>query len=247
MPYNILLVDDSRSFREEFAATFDNYKIIEAASGKEALQFLKKPNSIDLVILDVKLPDIEGTKVLRLIREMDPHLGVIILTGYSSKETAIESLRGNADDYIEKPVDVEKTKKIISKLLNEKVVKQNLEALNIEGIMEKVKDFITRNYDKKISLKDVAAEFYLSPKYLSRKFKETTKTGFGEYKIKVKIDKAKDFLKNTGYTVYTIALKLGYENTESFNRIFKKFTGMTPSEYREKNKINSGYNSSSYS
>jgi len=243
MPYNILLVDDDKEFREEFRDYLEDYQVIEASSGEEALEILNKPNVIDLVILDVMMPGLHGTEVLKEMKKIDPNLGIIILTGYSSEDVAIEALKGHADDYIQKPLDIDKTKEIIETLLETRKGEGDIDTLNIKGKIEKVKRFAERNYHKKVSLKDAAQAVYLSPKYLSRIFKQSTGKSFSNYKLKIKIEKAKELLSGTGYNVNQIAEKLGYENVESFIRLFKRLAEYTPTEYRkkfrEKNKISS--------
>ncbi len=102
MPYNVLLVDDDKMFREELREALEDYRVVEAANGKEALEILKKPNEIDIVMLDVMMPGLPGTEVLKEIKKISPSLSVVMLTGYSSKDVAIEALKGRADDYIEK-------------------------------------------------------------------------------------------------------------------------------------------------
>ena len=62
------------------------------------MQLLRKPNEIDLVLLDVMMPGLSGTEVLREMKKLSPNLAIIILTGYSSKDVAIEALKGHADD-----------------------------------------------------------------------------------------------------------------------------------------------------
>lgn len=233
MPYNILLVDDDNEFRQEFREFFGGYEIKEAPNGEEALSMLKKPNEIDLVILDVMMPGLRGTDVLRKIREITPDLGIIILTGYSSEEMAIEALKGRADDYLQKPLDISKTKQTIERLLREKAMEESADAKDIKNKVQRVKQFAERNYHKKVCLSDAAQAVYLSPKYLSRAFKEQTGVGFSEYMQGIRVKKAKEFLKKTGQTIDSISDKLGYLNTESFIRIFKKFTAKTPTEYRK--------------
>lgn len=233
---NILLVDDDKDFREEFKDSFAEYNVIEASNGKEALKVLNKPNDIDLVILDVMLPDVSGTEILKKIKEMSLDINIIILTGYSSKDIAIESLRGHADEYIEKPFDIFKAKKIIAKLLYSKKEIEDQKAGDSEGKIERVKRFVERNSHKRICLKDVAQAVCLSPKYLSRVFKQIMGMGFTEYRLKVKINAAKDLLGKTGYNIDQVADKIGYQNTESFIRQFKKIIHCTPTEYRRKNR-----------
>jgi len=237
MPYNILLVDDDREFREEFRDYLEDYEVIEASNGEEALELLKRPNVIDLVILDVMMPGLRGTQVLKEMKKIAPHVGIIILTGYGSEDVAVEALRGDADDYIRKPLDLDKTKEIIERLLETKQGEADIENLGIEGKIERVKRFVERNYHKKVCLKHAAAAVYLSTKYLSRIFKQNTGIGFSDYKLKIKVEKAKELLRKTGYNIDQISDKMGYQNTESFIRIFKKFTGYTPTEYRNKGKM----------
>ncbi len=237
MPYKILLVDDDEDFRREFGYSFDEYEVIEASSGQGALQLLKRPNEIDLVILDVMMPGLSGTEVLKEIRNSAPELGIIILTGYGSKEVAVEALKGHADDYIEKPFDIEKTKEIIENILVKKGRESYIDSNDIESKIERVKHFVERNFHKKVCLKDAAVAVCLSPKYLSRVFKQNTGMGFSRYKLAIKVKKAKELLKNTGCNIEQISDKLGYQNVESFIRIFESLTGRSPTEFRKNNKV----------
>jgi two-component system, response regulator YesN len=236
MPEKILIVDDDAEFRSELHSALDDYDVVEAVSGREAIGLLQKPNQIDLVILDVMMPGISGTEVLRDLKKLSPNLAIIILTGYSSKDVAIDALKGHADEYLEKPVDIEKTKEVIEKLLRLKRGESEVSACDLADKIGIVKRFIERNCLKKVTLKEAAAAVYLSPKYLSRIFKEETGTGFNDYKLKLLIEHAKRLLSETGYTVGQISDQMGYQNTESFIRIFEKLTSLTPTEFRTKHK-----------
>ena len=233
MSYNILLVDDDAVFRQELDDFLEEYRIVEAGTGDQALEILSRPNEIDLVILDVRMPGRKGTEVLPEIKERYPDLPVVMLTAYSSKNVAIASLKGDADDYIEKPVDIEKLESTIHRFLHEEDSVGKSYKRDSEGKIERVKDYLERNFDKRVSLRDAADLIFLSPKYLSRLFKEITGTGFNQYRLTAKMEKAKQILAETGLTVDEISYRLGYKNMESFIRMFKKIVGMTPTEYRE--------------
>ena len=232
MSGKILLVDDNADFRDEFRDCLIEFDVEEASSGEEALEILGRPHEIDLVILDVNMPGISGTKALKKIKTMKEDIGVIILTGYSTKDIAVEALRGNADDYLEKPIDIEKTKKVIDDVLRHKRGEDDINSTDIKGKVERIKRFIERNIHKRLRLSDAAEVVYLSPKYLSRIFKEHAGVGFSEYRLNVKMERACRQLRDTGYSVSQIAYDLGYRNAESFIRRFKEITGHTPSEYR---------------
>jgi len=235
MAYQILIVDDDADFREELRDCLEGYTVIEAANGPEALAILKKPNAIDLVILDAVMPQLPGTEVLREIKRTKPTLAIIMLTGQSSKDIAIDALKGRADDFIEKPVNIDRFLETIRSILAAKALKGFASTHGIHAKIGQAKHFIDRNFDKKITLEDVADQLCLSPKYFSRIFKEITGEGFNEYRLSVKTTQACEFLKNSEYTVTEIASRLGYQNLESFIRMFEKIMKLSPTEYRLKN------------
>lgn len=232
MAEKILIVDDDAEFRQELCDFLDDYQVIEAPSGNECLKILKRANEINLVILDVRMPGLSGTEVLEEIKKIDPDLGIIILTGYSSKDVAIEALKGHADDYVEKPVDPQRLKETIEALLAKRRGEPDIMACDTKGKIEKIKRFTLRNRFKKTTLKEAASCVYLSPKYLSRLFKQVTGESFSNYRLTIKMDAAKGLLQKTGYNINQISDKLGYQNTESFIRQFKIRTRLTPAEYR---------------
>ena len=234
MTDRVLIVDDDSIFRSEFKDCFQEYGIAEASSGEEALKILKRPHEIDLVILDVRMSGMNGIEVLTKIRKLVPHIRIVMLTAYGSKDVAVEALRGQADDYIEKPLDIDSTRQVIEKFLGTKRGQPDSQDIDKQEKVERIKAFLQRNTLKKVTLKDAAEVVFWSPKYLSRIFRELTGEGFNEYKAKLKLEEAKNFLAKTGHTVGQISDKLGYQNPESFIRQFKKITKRTPTEYRLK-------------
>ncbi|MDD5668840.1 MAG: response regulator [Candidatus Omnitrophica bacterium] len=232
MADKILIVDDDPDLRSELRDFLDGYEVIEASNGLEALALLDRANEIVLVILDIMMPGINGLEVLTKIKNSELSPAIIILTGYSSKDIAVEALKGHADDYIEKPVQIEKLSNSVKRLLKVTSIPNGPPLPGIEGAVEKTKRFIERNCYKKITLEEASKAVGLEPKYLSRMFKQCAKTGFSDYKLTIKINKSKELLKARGYKIKQIARKLGYENAESFIRQFKKITGHLPTEYR---------------
>jgi YesN/AraC family two-component response regulator len=228
-----MLVDDDSEFRFEFCECFDNYEITQASDGETALSILKKPNSVDLVLLDVMMPGLKGTEVLAEMKRLKPDIKIVMLTGNRSKDVVIDALKGKADDYIEKPMNVELTRGIIEKLIGDRESRGIPDTGSIKAKIEKVKRFIERNFDKKVSLADASAHAGLNPKYLSMAFEEATGTGFSDFKSNVKVKKALELLKQ-GFNINQISDRLAYAKAESFIRTFKKITGMTPASYRDK-------------
>lgn len=232
MPYNVLIVDDDREYRESFKDRFTDFNIIEASSGQDAIQILKKPHEIDVVVLDEKMPGMSGTQVLEEIKKVEPNIQAVILTSKGSEETAIKALRNKAEDYLQKIQPFEIIERRIRQLAEKVKKPEKLLKGGIEDKIEQMKYFAQRNYHKNIRLDDLAERLFLSQKYLSKIFKQYTGMTYNEYKIRIKIEKAKELLKNKDYNIYKIAEHMGYQNTESFIRIFERETGYTPTTYR---------------
>jgi two-component system response regulator YesN len=232
MPDTILLIDDDKDFRREFVEYFEDYTVLEAENGETGLKLLRSINIIDLVILDVRMPGQKGTKVLQKIKAYDQDLYTIIMTGYSTEEVAIESLKARADDYLVKPVNFFILKESIDRIVKDMNYTSGLDENSIETKIEKIIHYIRRNPHKSFNLNDIAGVMFLSPKYISKIFKEHTGQCFNDYKLNVKVEYARELLLNTGYTIDQISFKLGYKKAESFIRIFKKIMHQTPTQFR---------------
>jgi len=101
-------------------------------------------------------------------------------------------------------------------------------------VIEKAKNYIDDNYRKEISLEDVSRSVDISPYYFSKLFKDETGENFIEYLTAVRINRAKNLLQNGHLSIKEICMESGYSDPNYFSRNFKKHTGVTPREYREK-------------
>ncbi len=106
---NVLLVDDEVAFVETMTKrlTKRDLEITAAFSGDEALAALASNNLIEVVILDVKMPGMDGLDTLKAIREKHPIIEVIMLTGHATVESAIDGMKKGAFDYLMKPCDMD--------------------------------------------------------------------------------------------------------------------------------------------
>ncbi|MFZ2446155.1 MAG: response regulator [Syntrophobacteraceae bacterium] len=115
----VLLVDDEAPFVETMKKrlTKRNLTILSAFSGPEALDVLEAESRVDVVLLDVKMPGMDGMETLRQIKELHPSVEVIMLTGHATMETAIEGMKLGAFDYLMKPCSIEQ---VLAKVLEAK-------------------------------------------------------------------------------------------------------------------------------
>ena len=106
IPTRVLLVDDEKDFVEMLSLRLNEVgeKVTTAYSGQECLETLEN-KEIDVVILDIKMPGMDGMETLREIKKRFPLVEVIMLTGHGSTETAVEGMKMGAFDYLMKPAD----------------------------------------------------------------------------------------------------------------------------------------------
>ncbi|HUU80142.1 MAG TPA: response regulator [Acidobacteriota bacterium] len=134
---NVLLVDDEVPFVETMTKrlTKRDLNIVSAFEGQEAIERLEKGRDIEVVILDVKMPGMDGVEVLREIKRRHPLVEVIMLTGYATVESAIEGMKLGAFDYLMKPCDMEQ---LISKVREAAARKRQQENKIIEARMKEI-------------------------------------------------------------------------------------------------------------
>ncbi|MBC5689576.1 helix-turn-helix domain-containing protein [Mediterraneibacter sp. NSJ-55] len=138
----------------------------------------------------------------------------------------------NYNEYMSCFKDVKALKKGISYLINA-ISGASCEDESKDTVQRSI-DYILENISKDISVKDVAEYVCFSPEYFSKLFKKETGENVKNYILRVKVEAAKDLLKNPNIPVSMVASELGYSNFSHFTQMFKKHEGVTPSEYRKK-------------
>lgn len=121
---NILVVDDEKSMRESMHMLLkESYHVHLAQSGKEAIEVIKR-NQIDLVLLDIRLPEIDGIEILKIIKGIDNSIEVIMVTAVILVKQAVEAIRHGAYDYITKPFDIQALQEQVEKVLEKRTLQQ---------------------------------------------------------------------------------------------------------------------------
>jgi DNA-binding NtrC family response regulator len=122
---HILVVDDEPLVRGSLTEllTLSGYTVSAANNGKEAIDFLKN-YTVDLVISDIKMPEMDGTQLLKQIKKDHQDTPVIMITGYGSIENAVEAVKEGAYDYITKPIVDSEIKLVIERLLKERQLQE---------------------------------------------------------------------------------------------------------------------------
>jgi DNA-binding NtrC family response regulator len=117
-PVRILVVDDDENIRVTIEAILENqgYAVDVAVNGREAIK-KSESTAYNVALIDIRLPDMEGTELLTRMKDTVPKVRKIIITGYPSMQNAIDAVNRNADAYLVKPVDVDKLLELVRRQL----------------------------------------------------------------------------------------------------------------------------------
>ena len=143
----VLVVDDERSMRELLAIVLkrEGYDVVLAENGRSAVSALERA-PFDLLISDIKMPDMSGVDVLRAAKRLDPDILGIMITAFASTETAIEAMRLGACDYLSKPFDIDLLKmKVREKVENRALKQENVLLKRTLGLSHQFSNIIGRS------------------------------------------------------------------------------------------------------
>ncbi len=146
-PPRILVVDDERSMRELLAIVLrrEGYEVLLAENGRAAIDLLER-EPVDILISDIKMPDLSGVDVLRAAKKLDQDILGIMITAFASTETAVEAMRLGACDYLSKPFDIDLLKmKVREKIENRQLKQENVLLKRTLGLSHQFTNIIGRS------------------------------------------------------------------------------------------------------
>ncbi len=248
----VLVVDDELFVRKGLVmetdwAALDCAVVAEAANGVEGLEAVHK-YSPDLIISDIRMPKMDGIRMLQALREEGNPVSVIFLTAFSEFEYARAALKLYAFDYLLKPFEdgeleaaVIRVRDSIEKERSDTKRKQEEQILSpLPGqnqskskYMKEALAYIAEHYnDSDISVGKIALFLGVSEGHLSHQFKKETNYTVMSYITRYRIRAAMRLLEGCQYKVYEVAEMVGYKDITYFSSTFKKITGISPSEYQ---------------
>jgi len=250
---NILIVDDEiRAVNalikrvdwesHGFAQPFSAYSMAQA-------QDVFKAHPVDLMLCDIEMPQGNGLELFEWVKSYYPRTECIFVTCHDEYEYLRAAMQLGSCDYILKPVNYDQLKdaldnvrtRISARISPEATVSdtdkraQALSEVNsssnpyISGAME----YIAVHLTQPMSVPEIADAVHLNEQYLMRLFKKETGSSILQYITSQRIALSVEYLKNTDLPVTEVALNSGFDNYSYFNRIFKRFTGETPSKFRK--------------
>lgn len=247
MMYQMMIVDDEAIVVEGIRTTipWENYDVCVAAtagSGKEALIKLDACRP-DLIIADIRMPGMDGLDFIKAVKERYPDTLFIVISAFRQFSYAQRAIELGVRCYLVKPIRedelIDRVRDCIQEL-KQTQARQNLPRQTPlppdpgvqNHIIQKACHYIDRHVYEEISLVETARHVALTPSYLSAVFKQAMGLSFIEYVKKIRIEKAKELLRNTNKKSYEICSELGYKSVQYFSTLFRESVGMTPKEYR---------------
>ncbi len=254
----ILLVEDNADVVAYTASCLPDYRLAVGKDGREGLEIAAELVP-DLIITDVMMPFVDGFELCRRLRmdEHTSHIPIIMLTAKADIESKIEGLQQGADAYLEKPFNREELLIRIKKLLE---LRQNLQqyylkkaGLNNNPVPEeiiiteepvsdnKIEDEFVKKVREAVEIHLSDADFtieqlcklvFMSHSQLHRKLDALTGCSPNKFIRIIRLNKAKEMLKNPASTIASIAYECGYNDPAYFSRVFKQEYGETPQEWR---------------
>lgn len=235
---SVLLVDDEKMIRIGLKNLLEDiitgYNVLwEASNGVQALEIasIEVP---DIVITDIRMPEMNGLDFISYLKMRHPLVSVIVISGHDDFIYVREALKLGVKDYLLKPINRRDLASVLSNIKKSDPNKENIisdEPFNIRHI----KEVIENNLEADLTLNFISNVLNLHPNYISQLFSQQTKMKLSQYIMLQRIKKSKELLIQTNLKIYDIAHLVGYINAKHFSSVFKKVSGMTPYQFRNKN------------
>lgn len=247
--YSCLFVDDNENIRQMIIETLkDSFKNLYIASnGKEALQITLKEIP-DIVISDIMMPEMNGYELCRKIKEdMNiNHIQVILLTARTDEQSHLDGYKTGADAYMEKPFEINS---LLENVRNRLYLREQIRLKYANSIISEIEKPTTSSDDtfifklnkvimenmenEGLNVEFISQKLGISRASLYNRLKALTGIGANEYVNKLRIEKAMELLRQTELNMTEIAEHTGFSTSRYFSTAFKKYTGITPTQYKE--------------
>ena len=238
---SILVVDDDAIVHE--VITFflrGEYDVRHVTTAANALVEVHR-GSVDLVLLDHRLPDRTGLDILPELRSIWPSLPVIMMTGYGSEWICAAAFKLGVADYLRKPVSSAELVGAVRRSLRPDLKadaaacgdgmpmdSQAALCIPVQRVMGKIHE----HYWDRLSLSVLARDVGMNKYRLSRRFHEVLGVTFRSYLLRVRLERAKSLLADGHTSITEVAQMVGLGDLPRFDKLFKRYTSLTPSGYR---------------
>lgn len=240
----VIICDDEPTIRNGLKHLIESHSKLEVAgvagNGFEACSLINEIKP-EIVLMDINMPGLNGLEVMKEVSPTSPFTKFIIVSGYDEFQYAQKAIQLKAFDYLLKPIDKQNLFVVIENALNS-YVNDKKSYMETEGkpnenlsIAEESMNFIYKNYtNSELSLKNMATKLHVSESYLTRIIKKKANMSFSELLTKVRMEAAISFILSAApLSNLEISERVGYKSQHYFCKVFKDYTGMTPTAYKK--------------
>lgn len=242
----LLIVDDNSELRSYLETELNNdYNILLAENGKTGFELTNKYVP-DLVITDVMMPVMDGLELCKMIKNdiRTSHIPIMMITAKGMEIDKIKGIDSGADVYLQKPFNMDVLKSHLKQLINSRKIlfkkyfngidfSENTTSLDQEFMLN-VLSYINNNInDNNLNVENLADELLLSRSKLYRKIKALTGLTANEFIRNIRLEKSKDFIENSEFSISEICYKVGFSSPSYFTKCFKLQYGLLPKEIRD--------------
>jgi two-component system response regulator YesN len=235
--HRILVADDERMIRQGLQVLLSRHyrelTVLEASNGQECWNILNTEPLIQLAFVDIRMPELDGLQVCEKIKTAGLPVKVVIISGFRDFDYARQALRYGVADYLLKPVNPSDVLRLIQEVVRVAPLTAELIEKQERLLIEQVRLWIYDHLHEDITLLDLSHQFHYSVNYLSMLFKKEIGTGFQEYILACRMQRAKHLLLDPALRISDIAQQVGYTNPKAFSIAFRKACGIPPTECRE--------------
>ena len=189
----------------------------------------------DVVFADIRMPGLTGLELLQVIPDISPETKVVIISGFAEFSYAQEAVQHHAYDYLLKPIKEEDLARVMNSVINDRGAEKDdlVKAPAYDRMIDNVISDIREHYMEDISLTSLSAKYNISLGHLSKMIKDNLQVNFSDYISSLRIQRAKELLRDDSLSIQEIAEIVGYNDYFYFTKVFKKVEGISPSKYRK--------------
>ena len=234
----VVLIDDESIIVEGLrkVVKWDRYncEVVGTASDARSGAKLIREARPDILVTDICMPGQNGLSMLAGLRSEFPDMQVTVLTGYRDFSYAQEAIRLGVTRFLLKPSKMSEIDEAMTAMTEKIGVKESVSTEQNTGsfIVNRAVSYIEKHYTEKLSLQDVADICYVSQWHLSKLLNKYAGQSFYDILNSVRINAAKELLRDPSLRVGDVGLMVGYTDPAHFAKIFKKVTGCSANEYR---------------
>lgn len=245
----ILVVDDNSDMRQFLSGIFGRDYSIETAEDGEQAKHILQEKSIDLVITDLMMPNMDGLELTQFIKQNEEtdHIPVILLTAKAAIESRLQALQFGADDYMTKPFEPEYIRARVHNILKQRAqleqsYRQRLmrletqkgdESIPGDAFLAKLLNVMEKQMDNNtLTVDDMVEEMGMGRTVFFNKLKTLTGLSPVEFIREMRIKRAAQLIEETKYNITEVTYMVGMNDSRYFSKCFKNTYGVTPSDYR---------------